>query len=180
MPAATDFHVNGPTTIMWRTSSESGTYAAIGYTDNDDLIRINVRDHKRTFSRNDQGDMVGESVYSGSTATIDFTMVAWDQNELIKIIDRVRKGTTGASSTTSLEGGFATVGGVLRGSVPRTIALKIVPTNLGSVVYEFPEVMLDTGPEYMDFGNAVKRIGFSFITVAPLTGSTFITTSVQT
>jgi hypothetical protein len=166
MPAATDFHVNGPTTIYWNVGGTSAPATELGKTDNDDLIRITMRDHYRTFSRNDTGDMIAEGVVAGSTAVIDFTMVSWNQDELEKLIKRAR---TGGSLTAGVgnEGIFATVGGsIVNGASPRTIALKIEPTNTGGTIYTFKNLMLSTGPEYMDFGNTLKRIAFSFTSVA--------------
>lgn len=166
MPAATDFHVNGPTTIYWNVGGTSAPATELGKTDNDDLIRITMRDHYRTFSRNDTGDMIAEGVVAGSTAVIDFTMVSWNQEELEKLIKRAR---TGGSLTAGVgnEGIFATVGGsIVNGASPRTIALKIEPTNVGGTIYTFKNLMLSTGPEYMDFGNTLKRIAFSFTSVA--------------
>lgn len=166
MPAATDFHVNGPTTIYWDVGNTAAANLELGKTDNDDLIRITMRDHYRTFSRNDTGDMIAEGVLSGTTAVIDFTMVSWNKEELEKLIKRVR---AGGSATTGVanEGIFATVGGsIVNGALPRTVSLRIVPTNVGETIYNFKNVMLSTGPEYMDFGNTLKRIAFSFTSIA--------------
>lgn len=166
MPTASDFHVNGPTKIYWDIGGTATPANELGRTDNDDLIRITMRDHYRTFSRNDTGDMIAEGVVAGSTAVIDFTMVSWNQDELEKLIKRAR---TGGSLTAGVgnEGIFATVGGsIVNGASPRTIALKIDPTNVGGTTYTFKNLMLSTGPEYMDFGNTLKRIAFSFTSVA--------------
>lgn len=167
MPA-TDFHVNGPTNIYWGTGGSSPNPATkLGFTDNEDLIRITMRDHVRTFTRNDTGDMISEAVVSGTTATIDFTMVSWDQTELEKLIKRVRQGGTPAAGIAN-EGMFATVGGVVvnSGTAPRTVSLKIEPTTAGKTVYMFGNLMLASGPEYIDFGNTLKRIALSFVSVA--------------
>ena len=172
MPS-TDFQVSGPTDILW---ADNTTYVSLGRTDNEDLIRISATNHSRSFSRNDQGDMIGEAVMSGTTFTIDFTLVSWDQAELVKLISKVRTGT--ASSTASNEGLFATVGGtVVNGATNRRIGLRITPTTSGQIVYEFPRVMLASGPEYLDFGNTLKRVALSFVTLAPASGTTVVTTS---
>jgi len=166
MPAATDFHVNGPTSIYWDVGGTAAPGNNLGKTDNDDLIRITFRDHYRTFSRNDTGDMIAESVVAGTTAVIDFTMVSWNKDELEKLIKRVRTGGSAAAGIAN-EGIFATVGGsVVNGASPRTISLKIDPTTVGETVYTFKNLMLTTGPEYIDFGNTLKRIAFSFTSVA--------------
>jgi hypothetical protein len=178
MPASTDFHVTGPVVISW--AIVGGNYAELGRTDNEDLVRISVTDHKRMFSRNDQGDMIGEIVLSGSTATVDFTMVSWNQTEIEKLIERARVGTS--TGGIAKEGLFATIGGtVVGGAAPKTIKLKIEPTTSGETVYEFALVHLASGPEYMDFGNTLKRIALSFATLAPASGTTtIITTSTKT
>lgn len=166
MPAATDFHVNGPTKIYWDIGGTASPTNELGKTDNDDLIRITMRDHYRTFSRNDTGDMIAEGVLSGTTAVIDFTMVSWNKDELEKLLKRVRQGGS-ATAGIANEGIFATVGGsIINGATPRTLSLKIDPTTVGETVYTFKNVMLSTGPEFMDFGNTLKRIAFSFTSVA--------------
>jgi hypothetical protein len=172
MPA-TDFQVSGPTTIAW---TDSTNFVNLGFTDNEDLIRISATNHSRSFSRNDQGDMIGEAVMSGTTFTIDFTLVSWDQAELVKLISKVRSGT--ASANAADEGLFATVGGtVVNGATSRRIGLRITPTTSGQIVYSFPRVMLASGPEYLDFGNTLKRVALSFVTLAPASGTTVVTTS---
>lgn len=174
-----DFHVTGPVKIQWAVAT--GTLADLGQTDNEDLVRITVRDHHRSFSRNDQGDMMGESVLSGTTAMVDFTMIAWDQQELVKLIERARVGGTPAYAVGD-EGLFATVGGVVvnHATLAKTIKLKITPVNSGAISYEFPTVMLSSGPEYMDFGNTVKRVALSFTTIAPSSGTTIMVTAAVT
>ena len=175
MTSYQDFHVTGPVKIQW--AVEGGTLADLGQTDNEDLVRITVRDHHRSFSRNDQGDMIGESVLSGTTAIVDFTMIAWDQEELVKLIERARKGGTPGYAAAD-EGLRATIGGVVvnHPTLPKTIKLKIVPTN-SEVSYEFPRLMLASGPEYMDMGNTVKRIALSFQTMAPASGDVIMVTA---
>jgi hypothetical protein len=171
--AAKDFHINGPTVIKWGASTAN---TDIAYTDNDDLVRITVRDHYRTFTRNDTGDMIAEGVHAGSTATIDFTAAAWDDNQLWSLLSKARVGTI--TSAVASEGAFATVGApIVNGSAPCVFALAVVPTNPGAVVYTFPKVMLSAGPEYIDLGNSVKRIALTFTTVAPASGTTIITTT---
>jgi hypothetical protein len=54
----------------------------------------------------------------------------------------------------------------VNGALPKTISLKIDPTTAGETVYTFKHLMLTTGPEYIDFGNTLKRIAFSFTSVA--------------
>jgi hypothetical protein len=181
MPAATDFHVNGPTKIYWDIRGTAVPSNQLGFTDNDDLIRITVREHIRTFSRNDTGDMIAEAVRNGTTATIDFTMVSWNQTELEKLIKIVRSGGASATSGIANEGLFSGVGlAIVNGSSKGTIALRIQPTNSGETVYTFKNLMLVTGPEYIDFGNTLKRIAFSFTSVVPVNEpaeTTFATTS---
>lgn len=169
MPA-TDFHINGPTVIKW-SAAGAGSRNNLGYTDNDDLVRISMIDHKRTYTRNDGGDMIAEGVYAGSTATLDLTLVSWDEGELASLISRCRTGT--ASSGVASQGGIATVG---KAASSNLIALEIEPTNTGADVYLFPKMMLQTGPEIMDLGNAVKRISMSFISFIPNSGGTTFAT----
>lgn len=174
--AATDFHVAGPVRIDWALSGTASTQ--LGVTDNEDLVRITAVDHRRTFSRNDQGDMIGEVVYSGSTFTIDFTMVAWDQTEIQKLIERCRAGTSAGAVTA--EGLFAPIGKTgINNTNPNTISLKISPTTVGEIVYNFDKVLLASGPEYLDFGNTLKRIALSFVTTAPASGAVVATTSAK-
>lgn len=179
MPAAaTDFHVAGPVTISW--GAWSGglapvTFTELGKTDNEDLVRITVRDHYRTFTRNDLGDMIAESVTAGSTASIDMTLVSWNQSQLLTLLKKVRLGDA-SSPTAANEGNYATVGGATVTAGARLIGLKITPTTAGETIYTFPSVMLSAGPEYIDFGNTLKRIALSFTSV-PTTANIFATTT---
>jgi len=185
MPAATDFHVNGPTTIKWGAWLANGnapannTLVELGKTDNEDLIRITVRDHYRTFTRNDLGDMIAESVTAGSTATIDMTLVSWNQDELLKLLRKVRQGLV-STQTVDDEGKYATVGGSTVTGGARLVKLYIEPTTVGETVYEFGAVMLSAGPEYIDFGNTLKRIALSFTSVPVGNQSVFSTTAPKT
>lgn len=174
--AAGDFHVNGPTKIYWAPGPAAADPDELGRTDNDDLIRISGRDHIRTFSRSDLGDMIAEAVTAGTTWTIDFTMVAWDQAELNKLLKHVRQGDV-TNPGIGDEGISAEVGGVVIGtSGTRSITLLIDPEKVGATQYEF-HCMMSAGPEYMDMGNTVRRIAMSFTSVAngddpPLTTTT--------
>jgi hypothetical protein len=175
----TDFHVSGPTKIRWGVGGTTGALDELGYTDNEDLIRISATDHKRMFSRNDQGDMVGEVVLSGTTFSIDFTMVSWDQDQLQKLINVVR--TAANNGAVTAEGLFATVGGSVRtGPARRDLRLSIVPSRAGQISYTFDSLMLVSGPEYLDFGNTLKRIALSFQTMAPSSGNAVATTALTT
>jgi hypothetical protein len=136
----------------------------LGRTDNDDLIRISGRDHIRTFSRSDLGDMIAEAVTAGTTWTIDFTMVAWDQAELNKMLKHVRQGDV-TNPDIGDEGVSAEVGGVVVTSGTRSITLTIDPDKVGATRYTF-HCMMSAGPEYMDMGNTVRRIAMSFTSVA--------------
>lgn len=171
MPA-TDFHVQGPTTISWRVGGGEGNWTLLGYTDNEDLVRLTSRDHVRTFSRNDQGDMIGEAVFSGTTVTLDFTLASWDQNNLVSLLNKCRTGAT--SSATAAEGSFATVGGTISS---RSVGIRITPSQTKEIIYELNNLMLASGPEYIDFGNTIKRIALSFQTLAPVSGTVNMVTS---
>lgn len=175
--AAGDFHVNGPTKIYWGAgTNQSGTnLSELGRTDNEDLVRITGRDHYRTFSRSDLGDMIAEAVLAGTTWSIDFTMVAWDQGELNKLLKKCRQGAVN-NPIIGDEGEEATVGGVVVTSGTRVVTIMIEPDRAGETAYRF-NCMLSAGPEYMDMGNTVKRIALSFTSVAdgintPLTTTT--------
>jgi len=178
MTTSGDFHVQGPTKVLWKLPSEGEqAYRELGYTDNEDLIRITTRDHVRTFSRNDQGDMVGTAAYSGTTMTIDMTLISFDQDEFVKLIHRTRGGSGTPAASPANEGLFSTVGGILS---DRLISIQILPTRVGEIKYLFSRVMLVTGPEYIDFGNTIKRLAMSFQTVAPTEGTAVVTTSAVT
>ena len=172
--ASTDFHINGPTVIEFKNAGAGGSYTSLGYTDNDDLIRISSVDHKRTYTRNNSGDMIAEAVLNGTTATLDFTLVSWDEVALATLIARCRTGTGTALADS---GKIATIG---RSALLNGVEIKITPTNTGADVYVFPRLMLQSGPEIIDLGNAVKRVSLSFVTYAetsPTASSTYVTIS---
>lgn len=171
-------------TIKWGawlangTAPASNTLVELGKTDNEDLIRITVRDHYRTFTRNDLGDMIAESVTAGSTATIDMTLVSWNQEELLKLLRKVRQGLVN-THTTADEGKYASVGGSTVTGGARLVKLYIEPTTVGETIYEFGAVMLSAGPEYIDFGNTLKRIALSFTSVPVGNAAAFSTTDAK-
>lgn len=175
--AAGDFHVNGPTKIYWGAGAAvaDGSLTELGRTDNDDLVRITGRDHYRTFSRNDLGDMIAEAVTAGTTYTIDFTMVSWDQAEVNKLLKKCRQGNV-TSPAIADEGVVATIGGSVVTGGARMVTIRILPETAGSTVYKF-NAMLSAGPEYMDMGNTVKRIALSFTSVADGTNAPLTTSA---
>jgi hypothetical protein len=164
--ASQDFHVNGPTKIKigFGKAVAGSSMTELGYTDNEDLVRIQVRDHVRTFTRNDTGDMIAEAVMSGSTATVDMTFVSWDDTQFWTMLKKHRQGTVNQPAVAD-EGKFATVGGVVVDGDERVLTLEIVPTRVGETSYKFPSVMITAGPEYVDLGNTVKRIAMSFTSI---------------
>ena len=174
--ASTDFHINGPTVIEFKNAGDGGSYTSLGYTDNDDLIRISSVDHKRTYTRNNSGDMIAEAVLNGTTATLDFTLVSWDEAALSTLLARCR---SGAGTSLANSGLIATIG---RSALSNGVEIKITPTNSGADVYVFPRLMLQSGPEIIDLGNAVKRVSLSFVTYAetsPGPASTYVTITNQ-
>ena len=177
--AAGDFHVNGPTKIYWGPGwvATNTDLDELGRTDNDDLVRITGRDHYRTFSRNDLGDMIAEAVTAGTTYTIDFTMVSWDQTEVNTLLKKCRQGNI-TSPAIADEGVVATIGGSVVTGGTRTVTIRIVPETTGSTIYKF-HAMLSAGPEYMDMGNTVKRIALSFTSVADGTNAPLTTSAVS-
>lgn len=185
MPA-TDFHINGPTSVVIVHPSIQGGSVTLGYTDNDDLIRVEMTDHRQVFTRNDGGDMITQALHLGTSATIDMTLASWDNGALSTMMQVTGLGNlAGIPPTSAQQGRTATVGGLLvpqtdrSGTIigspeDRTIGLVIEPLNVGSVGppavtgpmrYTFTRLMLQTGPRFMDLGNATKRLAFSCITV---------------
>lgn len=189
MPA-TDFHINGPTSVVLVHPSIQGGSVTLGYTDNDDLIRVEMTDHRQVFTRNDGGDMITQALHLGTSATIDMTLASWDNGALNRLMNITGSGVTypitpSPAPASGFQGRTATVGGLLvpqmdrNGTVigsaeDRTIGLIIEPLNVGSagppavtgpMRYTFTRLMLQTGPRFMDLGNATKRLAFSCITV---------------
>ena len=162
--AATDFHINGPSKVSVFLGGAEGAYVDLGYTDNDDLIRFTVTDHKKLLTRTDSGDMISQVVYSGTTATIDMTLVSWDEAVLTRMLAKLRTGDDFFGSAI-FQGDFSSVGSVARaGAEPdRYVTIGIVG-SLDENRYYF-DVILNSGPGYIDFGNAAKRIAMSFITI---------------
>jgi hypothetical protein len=188
MPS-TDFHITGPTVVLVTHPELGNDPVEFGYTDNDDMIRLEATDHKQVFTNNSSGDMIRQAIFLGTTWTIDMTLVSWDEDVLNRIIKVSRLGIDGQGSnpavTIASQGSFATVGGLLvpkarpDGSIfaaateDRTIGLIIEPKNTGAAGnvalqpdrYVFASVMLQAGPKYIDIGNAAKRLAWSWVTV---------------
>lgn len=162
--AATDFHINGPSKVVVFLGGAEGAYADLGYTDNDDLIRFTATDHRKLLTRTDSGDMISQVVYSGTTATIDMTLVSWDEAVLTRMLAKLRTGDDLFGSA-FFQGEFSSVGSVARtvADLERFVTIGIVGA-VDANWYYF-DVILNSGPEYIDFGNAAKRIAMSFITI---------------
>lgn len=189
MPS-TDFHITGPTVVLVSHPDISdGNAVEFGYTDNDDMIRLEATDHKQVFTNNASGEMISQGIFLGTTWSIDMTLVSWDEDILNRIIKTVRLGVDGQGSNPPVniasQGFYSTIGGLLLpkrrpdGSIfagateDRTIGMIIEPKNTGPAGnvalqpdrYVFSSVMLQTGPKYIDIGNAAKRLAWSWVTV---------------
>ena len=167
MPALTDFHVDGPTSVSISRGGDD-TGIQLGYTTNDDMITVTVSDHRFYFHTTDSGQMYADAVTLGSTAVIRMTLVSWNQEKLQDLITWSRTGSTApftgapVSGNAQSEGLTAAVG---QSSDFKLINLFVTPTKIGAKGYKFKDVVLTGGPEYYDFGNAPRRVALEFTTV---------------
>lgn len=81
MPAT--IQVPGPTTVS---ISISGTYAVLGYSDNDTLPSIQFTDHTHDVKTVLSGNVPEEIVTQGTEARISVSLVKWDESVLANLL----------------------------------------------------------------------------------------------
>jgi hypothetical protein len=157
---AQTIQVAGPTKIQYKIGT-GGTYADLGYTDNDSLPTITYSDTVHEVKTVEYGDQPAEVVVTGMTAVVSFTLVKWDAAHWDDIVEQLR----GASYE-------ATVGRLLinanEANTAHTIGIKILPSRTGSQSYELPFCYLQGDTSDSQFGNVERRLTATFKAVQRL------------
>ena len=155
---ASAINVTGPHTIKWGSGSTAAS-AILGRGDNNDLFRIEMSHKYVDIQTNEFGDMPAESIMTGITATINFSLVSYDTAEAGKL----QTSMTGNGAGGGESGNYPIIGtlnkaGATSGDV--TVNFALVPSitgRRGITVFRVRPTKLD----YQEFGNKATRLVFS-------------------
>lgn len=158
MPTAIE--VTGPHTIEWSDASGSGN-TTLGRGDNNDLFRIEITNRYADINTNEYGDMPAQSVFTGATATVNFSLASFDRDEALKLQRRSggNAAGTGLAASYPVVGGLTNAGHVTAAN-DNTIKLTLNPditSRLGIQVTRVRVINLN----FTDFGNRATRLVFS-------------------
>jgi hypothetical protein len=153
---ALGFMVEGPTTVQTTNLGTFSTFADLGYTDNNDLVSVDVEYLQETIESSDTGRVPVDVINMGVIATVNMTLVKWDDTKLQNLLEFPSGGA----------GQVGTIG--LRmfgnGSSDYRFKLKLVGDDK---TFTFHRCHFEARAVRMfDFGNRARRVGLS-ITCLP-------------
>lgn len=165
---AVGFNVSGPTLIEW--SSDGNTWHSLGYTTNDDLPALSERRDSLPLTSTQHGTSPREVVNIGYSGRIAFTLVNFDEAQIVDLLTRVPGATD--------EGQKGTVGGLWIGSdftnPSRAFQIRITPSLTGQKQYIFGICYLDDNSHRIsNFGNAAKLHAFDIPCIPDSDGDLF-------
>lgn len=157
---ASAINVTGPHTIKWGQGSTAAS-AILGRGDNNDLFRIEMSHKYVDIQTNEFGDMPAESIMTGVTATINFSLVSYDTAEAGKL----QTFMTGNTASGGESGKYPIVGTLTQaGSTTSANDLTVnfaldpdITNRRGITVFRVRPTKLD----YQEFGNKATRLVFS-------------------
>jgi hypothetical protein len=168
---AMTWNTTGPTKVQIALNAASPSWEDLGRTDNENLVRVEVEDHLRSFTRNDLGDMTAEVCVTGSTARVSFALVHWDEDVVEKVFGQFR--LSNASATDADEGKYGTVGALMV-TDDHVFSLRLLTSRSGAKSYTFKYVRPVQPVGIIDFGNVEKRLVFVLESIPdPTTGKAY-------
>ena len=157
---ATAINVTGPHTIKWGSGSTAAS-AVLGRGDNNDLFRIEMSHKYVDIQTNEYGDMPADSIMTGITATINFSLVSYDTAEAGKLqVFTTGNGAAGGESGKYPIIGTLTQAGSATSANDLTVNFALDPdiaNRRGITVFRVRPTKLD----YQDFGNKATRLVFA-------------------
>lgn len=136
MPAT--FQIAGPTMVQVDTT---GTYANLGFSDNDNLPSIQLIDNHHEVKTVSSGNVPAEIVLTGTSARISLALVKWDETKLDLLL-ALQRGVSNSAAVgrVLVSGGF-------------TFGIKITSLNNG-MTYQFDRCYLQAdGHSDSQWGN---------------------------
>jgi len=157
---STAINVTGPHTIKWGSGSTAAS-SVLGRGDNNDLFRIEMSHKYVDIQTNEFGDMPAESIMTGITATINFSLVSYDPAEAGKLqVYSTGNGAAGGESGKYPATGTLTGAGNNTTANDLTLNFALVPSisgRRGITVFRVRPTKLD----YQEFGNKATRLVFA-------------------
>jgi hypothetical protein len=162
MPAT--FQIAGPTTVQVDTT---GTYAILGFSDNDNLPSIQLTDHHHEVKTVLSGNVPAEIVLTGTSARISLALVKWNEDTLDDLLAKQR----GASNASD-------VGAILvTATTPRVFGIKIF-SNANTMTYEFKRCYLQAdGHGDSQWGNRERVLTLNLAAIPDSNGEIYTYTA---
>jgi len=157
---ATAINVAGPHKIKWGAGATAAS-AVLGRGDNNDLFRIEMSHKYVDIQTNEFGDMPAESIMTGITATINFSLVSYDTAEANKLqVFMTGNGAAGGEIGKYPAVGTLTQAGHNTTANDLTVNFELDPdiaNRRGITVFRVRPTKLD----YQEFGNKATRLVFA-------------------
>ena len=152
---ALGFEVHGPTLVEWDNATGAANPSnELGYTDNNDLISLELEYPKEPIFTTRSGNIPEAFVHLGVIGRLTMTLVKWDYEQLEDLTHALPGGAASESEV-------GTIGG-LKTSGDGNFSLKI--TGAASThTYIMKSCWLDGPIRRLDFGNRPSRIGLNII-----------------
>lgn len=145
---AQSIEIKGTTTISTDAVAPA-TFVAIGITDHDDTVGVEVTNHEFPIFTNESGpNMPAKILNMGLSGKVTMNLVEWDAVQLKSLVE--------ATSDVAAEGQIGVIG-----SDKKTFALKVSGNVTGSRVYTFPFCRLVDPWSEIEWGNKDSRISLS-------------------
>ena len=158
---ASTFNIQGPTSLSIQ--SATAGYNVLGYTDNEDLISVDIQHTLDPYTSTETGSEPAALIYTGVIATISATLIKWDTAQKDTLLGTMWEVTNGAP-------GMGVYGQNIFDSTNfgnvENLGVKITPTataNIETYAYTFDTCWLDAIQE-TGWGNAPKRLVVTFKT----------------
>jgi hypothetical protein len=149
------FEVHGPTLVTWNNAAGTSNPAAVlGYTDNSDLISLELEYPNEPIFTTRSGSIPETFIHLGVIGKLTMTLVKWDAGQLEDLMHALPGGATAESHV-------GTIGG-LKDSANGNFSLKIAGATSADT-YVMQSCWLDGPVRRLDFGNKPSRIGLSII-----------------
>lgn len=145
---AQSFEIKGATTIL-TDSVLAATFVALGITDHDDTVAVEVTNHEHLIHTNESGPDMPEKVLNlGLTGKVIMNLVRWDKAQLTSLIE-----------TTTASAGEGEIG--ILGADKKVFALKVVGTTVGSEEFLFPFCRIVEPWRLTEWGSKDSRTSLS-------------------
>ena len=148
------FEVHGPTQVLFSNSAGATPSAVLGYTDNNDLISLELEYPQEPIFTTRSGNIPEAYIHMGIIGKLSMTLVKWEADEL----DTLHIALPGGAANPSDVG---TIGGI-KSDGDGNFSIQIAGASSGTE-YTMKNCYLDGPIRRLDFGNKPSRIGLNII-----------------